>query len=206
MLAERNGTLWSADARGGVMRIDPVGNQTLVAQMEDTRFAESDSPEKYILKATLPNGLVFDQDGNILIANVGTDHIELMTRDGQSKMLYTEIDGEPLSKTNFILRDSKNRVWFTVTTHSMPWTRSINEKLPDGYVGLIDDKGIRVVAEGFVCTNEIRLDAFAGTIAPLMTSVTFGGPDLKAVYLGSLRGTTIPYFQSPVAGLPMVHW
>jgi len=26
------------------------------------------------------------------------------------------------------------------------------------------------------------------------------------VYLGSLRGTTIPYFRSPVAGLPMVHW
>ena len=25
ILAERDGTLWSADARGGVMRIDPVG-------------------------------------------------------------------------------------------------------------------------------------------------------------------------------------
>jgi gluconolactonase len=194
-LAERNGTLWSTDARGGVMRIDPVGNQTLVAQMEDTRFAESDSPEKYMLKGTLPNGLVFDQDGNIMIANFGTDHIELMTRDGQSKTLYTEIDGEPLGKTNFILRDSKNRVWFTVTTRSMPWTKSITENLPDGYVGQIDDKGIRVVADGF-----------AGTIASLMASVTFGGPALKTVYLGRLRGTTIPYFQSPVAGLLMVHW
>ena len=26
------------------------------------------------------------------------------------------------------------------------------------------------------------------------------------VYVGSLLGTTIPYFRSPVAGLPMVHW
>jgi gluconolactonase len=26
------------------------------------------------------------------------------------------------------------------------------------------------------------------------------------VYLGSLMGNTIPYFRSPVAGLPMVHW
>jgi hypothetical protein len=50
------------------------------------------------------------------------------------------------------------------------------------------------------------MGATAGTIAPLMASVTFGGPDLKTVYIGSLRGTTIPYFQSPVAGLPMVHW
>jgi len=50
------------------------------------------------------------------------------------------------------------------------------------------------------------MGATAGSIAPLMASVTFGGPDLRTVYLGSLRGTTIPYFQSPVSGLPMVHW
>ena len=45
-----------------------------------------------------------------------------------------------------------------------------------------------------------------GRIAPWMASITFGGADLRTVYLGSLRGTRIPYFRSPVAGLPMVHW
>ena len=45
-----------------------------------------------------------------------------------------------------------------------------------------------------------------GTLAPWMASITFGGPDLRTVYIGSLMGTTIPYFRSPVAGLPMVHW
>ena len=45
-----------------------------------------------------------------------------------------------------------------------------------------------------------------GTLAPWMASVTFGGPDLRTVYIGSLMGATIPYFRSPVAGLPMVHW
>jgi gluconolactonase len=308
ILAEPDGTLWSADARGGVMRIDADGSQSLIAQSVDTRFADSDSPERYMLKGTLPNGLAFDLDGNILIANFGTDHIELMTRDGQSRTLYTQLDGQPLGKTNFILRDRRNRIWFTVTTRSVPWTRSINEKLPDGYVGMIDERGIRIMADGFVGTNEIRFDATeewlyvvetnarrisrlrvhadgtlsdreiygpsdlggipdgcafdahgnlwttlvhydrlialtpqgelltllddgdpekvavfethffggtmspavmgatAGTIAPLMASVTFGGADLRTVYLGSLRGTTIPYFRSPVAGLPMVHW
>jgi len=48
--------------------------------------------------------------------------------------------------------------------------------------------------------------ATRGDIAPWMASVTFGGPDLKTVYLGSLMGTRIPYFAVPVAGLPMVHW
>jgi sugar lactone lactonase YvrE len=48
--------------------------------------------------------------------------------------------------------------------------------------------------------------ACGGKIAPWFSSVTFGGPDLKTVYIGSLRGARIPYFKSPVAGLPMVHW
>jgi hypothetical protein len=48
--------------------------------------------------------------------------------------------------------------------------------------------------------------ACGGTIAKWMASITFGGPDLKTVYIGSLAGNRIPYFRSPVAGLPMVHW
>ena len=43
-------------------------------------------------------------------------------------------------------------------------------------------------------------------IAPWMASVTFGGPDLRTVYIGSLKGKRIPYFRSPIPGLPMVHW
>jgi len=39
-----------------------------------------------------------------------------------------------------------------------------------------------------------------------LASVTFGGPALGTVYLGSLRGTTITYFTAPVPGLPLAHW
>ena len=48
--------------------------------------------------------------------------------------------------------------------------------------------------------------ACRGTLTDWMASVTFGGSDLSTVYLGSLRGHSIPTFRSPVAGLPMVHW
>ena len=308
ILAERDGTLWSADARGGVMRILPDGTQELIAQAGH-KGVDIGNPSSLILgNATLPNGLAINRNGEFLIANFGTDAIELMQRDGRSRTLHTHIDGLPLGKTNFVLCDSRDRVWFTVTTRLVPWTRSINEKAPDGYVGLIDERGIRIVADGFIGTNEIRFDAneqwlyvvesnarhisrlrlgpdgtltdrevfgpadlrgtpdgFAfdahgnlwitivqtdrlialtpegdvltllddcdpvqrdiynqhfyagtmtpevmaatqGTIAPWMASVTFGGPDLRTVYLGSLRGTTIPYFRSPVAGLPLAHW
>ena len=54
-------------------------------------------------------------------------------------------------------------------------------------------------------TTEDMLQA-RGTLAPWMASITFGGPDLKTVYIGSLMGTTLPSFRSPVAGFPLVHW
>lgn len=39
----------------------------------------------------------------------------------------------------------------------------------------------------------------------MMASVTFGGPDLRTVYLGSLMGSRLPTLRSPVAGLPPAH-
>lgn len=309
ILAERNGTLWSADARGGVMRIRPDGSQQLIAQRPDARFAgRTEGAERYIFEGTLPNGIAFDKNGDFLIANFGTDALERMSRSGETHTLYSQIDGEPIGKANFVLRDSKNRIWLTVTTRARPWTRSINEKLADGYVALIDERGIRIAADGFVGTNEIRMDSqeqylyvvesnarrisrlhvspdgtlsgretygpsqlqgipdgfafdaignlwmtyvisdqiavltpdgderivfrdgdpekvrifdehfFAGTVtpeimmathgtvAPWTASLTFGGADLRTLYIGSLRGTNIPYFRAPVAGLPMIHW
>ena len=93
ILAEPDGTLWTADARGGVMRIAPDGSQSLVAQEIDTSFSDSRSAARYTMNGTLPNGLAFDRGGDILIANFGTDAIERMTRDGRSTTLFTEIEG-----------------------------------------------------------------------------------------------------------------
>ena len=309
ILAEPNGTLWAADARGGVMRIEPDGRQTLVAPLTDARFSEAADLHERYMRGTLPNGLAFSGSGDILIANFGTDVLEVMTRDGRSRVLYDSIDGSPIGKVNFVLRDSRDRIWLTISTKVNPWADAIRPDLADGYIALADARGIRIVADGFAFTNEIRLDAaeewmyvvetagkrisrmrvgrdgslsnrevfgpdplgtgfpdgiafdaygnlwgtlvmsdrlfaltpkgdlltllddgddaatrnleekFAagtltsedmirarGTVAPWMASVTFGGPDLRTVYLGSLMGSRIPAFRSPVAGLPMVHW
>ena len=308
ILAERDGTLWSADGRGGVMRIDPSGEQRLIAQSVVTKQTASDDVARFVLDGTLPNGLAFAPNGDFIIANFGTDAVERMTREGESTTLFTEIEGRPIGKPNFVLADSRERIWLTVHTRLAPWIRNVNEKTADGYVALIEDRGVRIVAEGFVGANECRLDAseewlyvvesnarrisrlrvgadgelsdretygpgdlggvpdgcafdehgnlwitfvnadrlvaltperelltlldagnpegarrfdeafFAGTmtpeilgagrgtLAPLMASVTFGGPDLRTVYIGSLMGTAIPSFRAPVAGLAPAHW
>lgn len=308
ILAEPDGSLWSADARGGVVHIRPDGSQRLIAQALDDRFgATADEAERFTM-GTLPNGLAFDADGSILISNFGTDRLERMTRDGRTEVMLDTVDGTPIGKVNFVLRDRQGRIWLTVSTKIVNWMAAISPRIADGYVAVLDDRGARIVADGFAFTNEIRFDAaeewlyvvettgrritrlrigadaavtarevfgpsdtggfidgiafdahgnlwgthvmsdrifaitpggdfrvildddnpgpsaalyeaFArdavtpdhmlacgGTIAPWFASVTFGGADLRTVYIGSLRGTRIPYFRSPVAGLPMAHW
>jgi sugar lactone lactonase YvrE len=310
ILAEPDGTLWSADARGGVVKISPGGSQEIITQSYGRAFEQASDDASRFTEGTLPNGLAFAENGDILISNFGSDCLEVMRRDGSTRVIYDSIDGEPIGKVNFVLRDSKNRIWLTVSTRIKNWMRAVSPKIADGYIALADEKGLRIVADGFRFTNEIRLDAneeflyivetcgqcisrmrvqpdgsltdreiygpsklgrfgfpdgiafdaygnlwgtlvmvdqvFAitpdgdfhvilddtnedaalalekafqedratpddmlaagGTIAPWFASVTFGGPDLRTVYIGSLRGTRIPYFSSPVKGLPMVHW
>jgi gluconolactonase len=310
ILAERDGTLWSADARGGVVRISPDGKQQIITQQRSGHFQGVSSEASRYLEGTLPNGLAFARNGDILISNFGTDCLELMTREGATKVLADSIDGEPIGKVNFVLRDSQDRIWITVSTRIKNWMHALRTDLPDGYIaGYIDGK-FRIVADGFHFTNEIRMDAreefmyvvettggcvsrlrvgkdgslsdrevfgpsslgkgawpdgiafdslgnlwgtmvysdklfvlspqgdfrllldegdpkkvddlekafFENTvneqvlfttgqgIAPWMASVTFGGPDLQTIYIGSLKGKKIPYFRAPAPGLPMVHW
>lgn len=308
ILAERDGSLWAADARSGVMHIKPDGTQELIAQSHADAFATAADEATRFTQGTLPNGLAFARDGSIYISNFGTDCLELMTRTGQTRVLIDKVDGQPIGKVNFVLRDTKDRLWVTVSTQIRNWMEAASRRVEDGSIILVDGDTVRTVATGIAFTNEIRLDAkeewlyvvettgrkitrfrvaadgslserqtfgpedhgafidgiafdahgnlwgthvmtdriFAitpegelriildddnpeasrrlldafdrgaatpdlmlaagGTIAPWFASITFGGPDLKTVYIGSLRGTKIPCFRSPVAGLPMVHW
>src|SRR5690242_10600873 len=134
ILAERNGTLWSADARGGVMQIRPDGSQTLVTQVRSAQFSEASSEANRYLQGTLPNGMAFARNGDFLIANFGTDCLEVMTRDGNSRVLADSIDGEPIGKVNFVLRDSQDRIWVTISTRIKNWMHALRTDLKDGYI------------------------------------------------------------------------
>ena len=310
ILAEKNGNLWVADARGGITCIQTNGKQELITQTSSDFFDDAKSEATRYLDGTLPNGLAFDSNGDILISNFGTDRLERMHRDGQTVLMADSIDGEDIGKVNFVLRDSKGRIWITISTKIKNWMHALRTDLKDGYLALYENGKFHIKAEGFGFTNEIRFDVneewmyvvettggcitrlrfndknevtnretfgpsslgkgawpdgiafdsfgnlwgtmvysdklflltpegdmevlldegdpdkvealekqiennlvteevlFAtGTgIAPWMASVTFGGPNLDTIYIGSLKGKRIPFFKAPVSGLPMIHW
>src|SRR3954453_15026798 len=153
ILAEPDGTLWSADARGGVVRIAPDGSQQIVTQRRSGHFHDAGSEATRYLEGTLPNGLAFASNGDFLIANFGTDALEVMTRTGEVRTLHDTIDGVRMGKVNFVLRDRRDRIWITVSTMVNPWSESIRTGLADGYVAVLDERGLRVVADGFAFTN-----------------------------------------------------
>ena len=159
ILAEPDGTLWAADARGGVARIKPDGAQEIVTQKRSGRFDGAGDEATRFLEGTLPNGLAFARNGDLLISNFGTDCLEIMSRDGATRVLADSIDGQPIGKVNFVLRDSQDRVWITVSTRIKNWMHALRTDLADGYIARYEQGAFRIVADGFRFTNEIRFDA-----------------------------------------------
>ncbi len=159
ILAERDGTLWSADARGGVVQILPDGTQKITTQERSAHFRDASSEASRYLQGTLPNGLAFARNGDFLIANFGSDCLEVMTRDGSSRILADTIDGQEIGKVNFVLRDSRDRLWVTISTRVKNWMHALRTDLKDGYIARYDNGEFRIVADGFGFTNEIRFDA-----------------------------------------------
>ena len=122
-------------------------------------FDRAGSEATRYLEGTLPNGLAFARNGDILISNFGTDCLEMMSRDGTSRVLADSIDGEPIGKVNFVLRDSRDRIWITVSTRVKNWMHALRTDLADGYLARYENGAFRIVADGFRFTNEIRFDA-----------------------------------------------
>lgn len=308
ILADRQGDLWAADGRGGILRIAADGAQSLVAPPHVTSAAEASGSLLGGSGVRVPNGFAMVGDRFVFADIAGGAFVE-MDRAGNQRVLLDSIDGKPLGSVNFVLADRQGRLWLTVSSSHVPADQALNPNMADGFIILLDGKGARVVAEGFAFTNELRFDAreewlyvvesagkrvsrlrvgadgslsgreifgpsslgagfpdgaafdaygnlwcamivserivaitpegealalfddgdpaaiaaveaafaqgsippelslaCAGPVGGLMTSITFGGPDLQTVHIGSLLGTRIPTFRAPVAGLPMAHW
>ena len=157
ILSQKDGSLWTSDARGGVMHIAPGGRQRIVAPNSGESAGEKSV--KSLSSGTLPNGIALANDGSVIIANLGLFRLERLTQDGKLSVLLDQIEGRPLGQVNFVVRDSRNRFWVSISTRVDDWMDAMRPDVSDGYIGIFEDGQFRVVADGFHYTNEIRLDA-----------------------------------------------
>ncbi|GGF74878.1 SMP-30/gluconolactonase/LRE family protein [Mameliella alba] len=142
IVAEQDGTLWVSDNRGAITRIAPNGDQQLLGHMGGK-----------------PNGMTMADDGSFLMANIALRAFYNVTRDGKERPFLDSLDGQPVGAANFVERDRLGRLWLSVSSRLENHLRALERDVPDGYVILIDDEGPRIVADGLLFTNEVRLDA-----------------------------------------------
>jgi sugar lactone lactonase YvrE len=299
VLATRSGKLFVPDWRGGVAIVHGEGRTELI-------LGYGEGPRNG-LKA---NGIALRQDGSMLLAQLD-DHeggVWSMMPDGRLSPWLTELEGEPLPPTNFVIEDNRGRVWVTVSTRLIPRGPARRPDHADGFIVLVDDRGPRIVADGLAFTNEAQVDPsgdwlyvnetfgrrlsrfqirdngslglrstvteFENGIYPdgldfdveggvwitsvfsnrvirvapngsahtvledndpdflaeidrdfstgalaergkidvpgrtlrNVSSIAFGGPDLRTAYLGCLQGDQIACFRTPIAGVEPPHW
>ncbi len=140
VLATRDGALFCSDNRGGVTFLAADGRQTTIGRMGGA-----------------PNGLALERGGTILVANIDDGALYRLHRDGRHETVLDTLDGRKLGAVNFVYRDGE-RIWVTVSTRTEPRRQAMERGIADGYVVLIANGTARVAAEGFVFTNEVRVD------------------------------------------------
>lgn len=80
----------------------------------------------------------------------------------------------------------------------LTWTPLFSDIAPSGLVA------VAAYAQGDLTWDQIAQSR--GSRLANLSSLAFGGPDLKTLYLGGLGTSAVYVLRSPVAGLPMEHW
>ncbi len=103
--------------------------------------------------------------------------------------------------------DADGNVWVTTVLRN-----GVGIITPDGDYHVVFEEANEPLLATFgekIATGTAEPADMAATVGKTLqfvTSVNFGGPDLRTVYIGSLGMSQLPTFRSPVPGLPMHHW
>ena len=148
VLALANGSLLTSDWRGGVCEIAADGHQRLnTATLPDGRPLR-------------PNGIAIAADGSLLLAQLGEHDggVWRLTGDGHVTPWLTEVDGQTLPPTNFVLPTADGGAWVTVSTRRQPRALGYRREGGDGFIVRVDASGrAGIAADGLGYTNEVAL-------------------------------------------------
>jgi len=112
-----------------------------------------------------PNGLAFDHDGTILIANFGIFDGTLGPLErfdpatGRRETLVAEIEGRALTSCNVVVVGRDGTIWCSHSTWAPTWPDALDCR-DDGFIFVRRTDGtVEIVARGLRFPNGIALDA-----------------------------------------------
>ena len=179
VMCARDGAIWAADGRGACTRIAPDG-------ATESRIGALGGE---------PNGICFDRDGRVIVANLHGEVQRLDPATGRHDVLATEASGRRTSSPNFPFVDRQDRLWVSNSTARADLMEAIREPAGDGFLFCIRDGRSEIVAEDLWFANGVAVDAderfvyvaessaFRVTRFPIRSNGTLGpreryGPDL----------------------------
>ncbi|SAK52273.1 Virginiamycin B lyase [Caballeronia glebae] len=176
VLALDDGTLLAAHGAGGYSVISSEGTVS-------HRLAESEAESG---RSYVPNGIALAGDGRVLFADLGKAYGGLFSIDTRGRIgsVLDAVDGVPLPPSNFLTVDEFGVLWFTVSTRKVPRSEAWNHEISDGFIGVIDAAGARIVADGLGYTNEVAIS-----------------PDRKWLYVNETYAQRVSRF--PLLGTPV---
>lgn len=160
----------------------------------------------------LPNELRFDaQEEYLYVVETIMNHMLRFRVQPDGSLVDKEIFGPDNLGTGGAIDgftiDADGNLWVTLVLRN-----GLGIITPDGdYHAVFEDPREDVLKsfEEKIATGTAEPGDMAMAAGPnlqFITSLAFGGPDLRTAYLGSLAMSTLPTFRSPVAGLPLRHW
>lgn len=144
VLAVPDGSLYTGDWTFGIARIDPDGTTGPAVDVD------------LIAEGFRPNGIALMPNGDFLITNMArAGGIWRVSKQGEISPFATELQGQPIPPTNFVLVDGQ-RTWITISSTERKhehFTAAANT----GKILLVQDGHVSVAADGLNWTNEVRV-------------------------------------------------
>lgn len=130
-----------------------------------------------------------------------------MASDGQLSDRVTVAQFGPGDFPDGLALDAEGGIWVVCVG-----SNRVYRVLPDGQKQLLVDDAVPECVDqlerAFTAGELTRpmLGGARGRTLANITSLAFGGPDMRSAFMGSLAGDSIVTFRSPVAGLRPAHW
>jgi sugar lactone lactonase YvrE len=209
---DAEGRLWfsvTASAEAWLHRGEQTESDGYLAVIDDFVPGKRSTARVVATDLAGTNELRFSGDGRWLyVAETGGDHMTRFRVQPDGTLTDREIYGPER------LHGAPDG--FAFDAHGNLWTTLIGQDrlvaiTPEGDVLTLWEDGDRALKSAALAAGDSGASTPLGAkpgdgLAPRMASITFGGPDLRTVYIGSLGGTSLPTFRSPVPGAPLPHW
>jgi len=146
------------------------GGVSLISGDQRTHHLLSNGPEPL-----RPNGIALENGGTVLLAHMGETRgsIYRLFADGNTEPVVTTVNSEPMPPANFVVVDSDNRLWITVSTRKTPRASDYRANANSGFIAVAEPGATdaHIVADNLGYTNECVIDEARGYV---YVNETFG--------------------------------